>query len=98
LQQTAELLHPLLLPAATHQKPRVRSPPLAAFAMRPDEPLAASCAVLVNNKAFVNSNGWPFGLLVSPQPPQSLPSPSISTPPPAWLAIGMVMRLGRGGW
>jgi hypothetical protein len=56
--------------------------------MRPDEPLAASCAVLVNNKAFINSNGWPLGLLVSPQPPQSLPTPAITTPPPAWLAVG----------
>ncbi|KAI8475905.1 MAG: hypothetical protein J3K34DRAFT_390491 [Monoraphidium minutum] len=59
----------------------------SASTMRPDEPLASSCAVLVNNKAFINSNGWPLGLLVSPQPPQSLPTPPIATPPPAWLAI-----------
>ncbi|GBF99942.1 hypothetical protein Rsub_12635 [Raphidocelis subcapitata] len=56
--------------------------------MRPDEPLVPSCAVLVNNRAFVNSNGWPFGLLVSPQPPQSLPTPPAGgAPPPAWLAL-----------
>jgi hypothetical protein len=57
--------------------------------MRPDEALAASCAVLVDSKAFVNSNGWPFGLIIGPQPPASLPAPpSGATPPPQWLAIG----------
>jgi hypothetical protein len=63
--------------------------------MRPEEPLAASSAILVNNRAFVNSNGWPFGLLVSPQPPQSLPAPPPGAPPPpAWLGLGA----WGGGW
>jgi hypothetical protein len=64
--------------------------------MRAEEPLASSCAILVDNKAFINSNGWPLGLLISPQPPQSLPSPPVATPPPAWLALGGLE--GRASW
>lgn len=56
--------------------------------MRPDEPLACSCNVLVNQRAFVNANGLPLGLLLSPQTPHSLPSAPLTAPPPAWLAIG----------